>query len=228
MEFPLLRDIVVIFALSIAVLLVCHRLRISSVVGFILTGILAGPHGFGLISAIGQVDILAKIGVILLLFTIGMEFSPRRILAMRKGFFIGGALQVGFTILGGFAVAKLVGRPASESLFLGFLLSLSSTAIVLKLLSDRGEGKTPHGNLILAILIFQDVIIVMMMLMIPLLAGEGALPLRDAPIVLGKGALIIGISFFSRLRLFLLFSTMSRGRAAANSFCLRSLRFAFR
>ncbi|NGX58645.1 MAG: Glutathione-regulated potassium-efflux system protein KefC, partial [Chlamydiae bacterium] len=200
MELPLLRDFVIIFGLAIIVLLVCHRLRIPTIVGFILTGVLGGPHGLGLVRAVGEVDTFAKIGIILLLFTIGMEFSPRRILAMRKSFLVGGFLQVGFTVLGGFIAAQLFGRPVPESIFLGFLLSLSSTAIILKLMSDRGEAKSRHGRIILAILIFQDIAVVLMMLLVPFLAGKGEISLEQVLWVVGEGALIIVAAFVFALK----------------------------
>lgn len=201
MELPLLRDFVIVFALAIVVLLVCHRLKIPVIVGFILTGVVGGPHGLGLVHAIGEVDTFAKIGIILLLFTIGMEFSPRRILSMRKNFFLGGLLQVGFTVLGGFLAAQCFGRPMAESLFLGFLLSLSSTAIILKLLSDHGKTKSRHGRIILAILIFQDIIVVFMMLLIPFLAGQGKISFEKILWVGGLGALIIISAFLIALKI---------------------------
>ncbi|HYR01989.1 MAG TPA: cation:proton antiporter, partial [Syntrophobacteria bacterium] len=92
MEIPLLKDILIIFALAIAVLLVCHRLRVPSIVGFLLTGLLAGPHGMGLVSAVETVEVLAEIGVILLLFTIGIEFSLEQFVEMKRSVLLGGAL----------------------------------------------------------------------------------------------------------------------------------------
>ncbi|MBW1859179.1 MAG: cation:proton antiporter, partial [Deltaproteobacteria bacterium] len=78
MEIVLLNDIVIIFGLSIAILFICHRLRVPAIVGFLLTGILTGPYGLGLVKAVHEVEILAEVGVVLLLFTIGIEFSLQR------------------------------------------------------------------------------------------------------------------------------------------------------
>jgi len=195
MELPLLRDFVVLFGLAIVVLLACHRLRIPTIVGLILTGVVGGPHGLGLVEAVGEVETLAKIGVIFLLFTIGMEFSPKKILSLRKSFLIGGLFQVGFTILGGFLIAQLFGRSVSESIFLGFLLSLSSTAILLKLMSDRGEAKSRHGRITLAILIFQDIVVVLMVLLVPFLGGTGQISVEQVIWAIGEGALIIVLAF---------------------------------
>ena len=86
MEIPLLNDIVIIFGLSIAVLYLCHRIRLPVIVGFFLTGILAGPHGLGLIKAVHEVEILAEIGIVLLLFTIGIEFSFKKLLEIKNRF----------------------------------------------------------------------------------------------------------------------------------------------
>jgi len=171
MGIPLLNDIVIIFGLSIAVLLICHRCRVPTIVGFLVTGVLAGPHGLRLIDAVREVEILAEVGVVLLLFTIGIEFSLKNLLQIRRSALLGGSLQVCLTILAAFIIARHLGRDFGESLFIGFLLSLSSTAIVLKLLQDRAEVDSPHGRTSLAILIFQDVIIVPMMLFTPVLAG---------------------------------------------------------
>ncbi|MBU2497588.1 MAG: cation:proton antiporter [Proteobacteria bacterium] len=171
MEIPLLRDILLIFGLAIAVLFVCHRLRVATIVGFLLTGLLAGPHGFGLIGAVKEVEIFAEIGVVLLLFTIGIEFSLENLLRIKRYVLLGGTLQVGMTILVAFFISRQLGLGPGQSVFVGFLVSLSSTAIVLKLLQERAEVESPQGKLALAILIFQDIIVVPMMLLIPFLAG---------------------------------------------------------
>lgn len=174
MEVPIVKEIVIIFALSIAVLLVCHRLKLPAVVGFLVTGVLCGPHGMGLVSGIEDVQNLATIGVVLLLFTVGMEFSIKNIIKYRYYFFGGGLLQVSLTAIGTVLVSKyLVGMQWNQSIFMGFLISLSSTAIVLRVLDERGETETPHGRLILGVLIFQDIVAVPMMLLVPLLAGAG-------------------------------------------------------
>jgi CPA2 family monovalent cation:H+ antiporter-2 len=174
MEVPIIKEIVIIFALSIAVLLICHRMKLPPVVGFLVTGVLCGPHGLGLVSGIDDVQNLATIGVVLLLFTVGMEFSIKNIIKYRYFFFGGGVLQVSLTLLSTLLVCKyLLAMPWNQSIFMGFLISLSSTAIVLRVLDERGETESPHGRLILGVLIFQDIVAVPMMLLVPLLAGAG-------------------------------------------------------
>lgn len=171
MEIPLLKDIVIIFGLSIVVIYICHGIRVPVIVGFLLTGILAGPHGLGVVKAVHEVEILAEVGVVLLLFTIVIEFSLKNLLQIKKTVLMGGSNQVLLTLLATFVIARQIGQPFGESVFIGFLISLSSTAIVLKLLQEKAEVDSPHGRTSLGILIFQDVIIVPMILVTPILAG---------------------------------------------------------
>ncbi|MFO7597157.1 MAG: cation:proton antiporter [Desulfocurvibacter africanus] len=172
MELPILKEAVVIFGLSIGVIIVCHRFRIPAIIGFLLTGVLAGPHGLGLVSAAHEVEVLAEIGVILLLFVIGMELSFKELLRIKKPVFLGGAAQVLLTIVVFDGLAMLMGASAGHAVFAGFLAALSSTAVVLKLLSERAELDAPHGRIALGILIFQDIVVVPMMLLIPFLSGR--------------------------------------------------------
>jgi CPA2 family monovalent cation:H+ antiporter-2 len=169
----LLQDVVIIFGLSIVVLLLCHRIGIPSIVGFLFTGVLCGPFGLGFVAAESSVEILASVGLVLLLFSIGMEFSFDKILLYKRYFLLGGMLQVGLTVLVGMLTALAFGRPFGESLLLGFLLSMSSTAVVLRVLDQKGTSDSPHGHVIIGIMIFQDIIAVPMMLCIPLLGETG-------------------------------------------------------
>lgn len=172
MEVTFLQDIVIIFGLSVIVLFLFHRIKLPAISGFFLTGILAGPHGLGLISAVEQVQLLAEIGIIFLLFTIGLDFSFEKFSQMRRSVLMGGTLQVALTFLAVFIIAYNLGLPLNESIFIGFITSLSSTAIVLKFLQDRGEVDSPQGRTAFGILIFQDIIVIPMMLFIPLLGGS--------------------------------------------------------
>ncbi len=201
MEIPLLRDLIIIFGLSIGVLLLCHHIKIPTVVGFLLTGILSGPHGLGLIKHPEEVQILAEVGVIMLLFAVGMELSIRKMFGEKRFFLLGGLLQVTLTTLVGFLVGKFLDRPLGESIFLGFLLSLSSTAIVLKVLMRREELFTPHGRIVLGILIFQDIIVVPMMLATPLLAGTSELIDHSFLYLLAKGVIVLALIFFAALKI---------------------------
>jgi len=197
MEIPLLTDIVIIFGLSIGILFICHRLRVPTIVGFLLAGILAGPYGLGLVKAVHEVEILAEIGVVLLLFTIGIEFSLQRLLQIKKSVLTGGSIQVLLTFFVAFVIARQLGQPVGNSIFIGFLISLSSTAIVLKLLQERGEVDSPHGRTALGILIFQDIIVVPMILVTPLLAGATGNTGESVLVLIAKGIGIIGLVIVS-------------------------------
>ena len=173
MEIPLLRDIVIILVLAMGVVYLSHRLKLPVIVGLLVTGVLAGPHALGLISAIDEVEALAKIGVILLLFTIGIEFSLRKLLKIKMLVLVGGSLQVVATVFVVFGVTYYgLGWSYGSAMFMGFLISLSSTAIVLKVLQDRAEMETAQGRIALGILIFQDVIVVLFIILTPFLAGQ--------------------------------------------------------
>jgi CPA2 family monovalent cation:H+ antiporter-2 len=180
---PLLKDIVMIFGLAIVVIYICQRMKIPSVVGLLITGVLAGPNGFGLVNDVENVELLADLGVILLLFTIGMEFSLGRLVQIKKNVLLGGTVQVLLTILVTMLIMIYTGRSPGEAVFIGFLVSLSSTAIVLKTIQDRAEIDTPYGRSTLGILIYQDIIIIPMMLFTPILANTGG-GLQESPLVL--------------------------------------------
>ncbi|WP_209330247.1 monovalent cation:proton antiporter family protein [Lunatimonas salinarum] len=190
-EIPLLSDIVVIFGLATLVILLFMRLKLPTIIGYLFTGAIAGPYGLSLVDASTAVDVLSEIGVILLLFVIGMEFSLRSLMAIKKAVFVGGTLQVLFTIGATMLVANLFGFSWSVSVFFGFLFSLSSTAIVLKILQEAGQVNTVSGRTTLAILIFQDIIIVPFVLFTPMLAGESDNVLVSLLLLGVKGGLVI-------------------------------------
>jgi len=171
MQYLLLRDLAIIFAGSLLVILVFHRLKLPALPGFIVAGVLLGPNALGLVSDVHQVESLAEVGVILLLFTIGIEFSLSRLREMGRQVVIGGGAQVLLTVGLSAAVAAALGLAWPVAVLVGFLVALSSTAIVLKGLADKGEIDTPHGRLATGVLIFQDLCVVPMMLVLPFLAG---------------------------------------------------------
>ena len=172
-EFTIIKDIVVILLVSIPIILLFNKLKLPSIAGFLIAGLIIGPFGFQLISNTGEIEIMAEIGVILLLFTIGLEFSLKELAKMKKLLLFGGGLQVLITILISAVLLYLLGMDIRQAIFFGMLVSLSSTAIVLKLLSDRGELQTPQGKISVGILIFQDLAIVPMFLLIDILGTSG-------------------------------------------------------
>jgi len=168
-EYPIIRDIVIILLVSVPIVFILNKFKIPSIAGFLLAGILIGPFGFQLITELENIEILAEIGVILLLFAIGLEISLQRLIQMKRLLIIAGGLQVGLTILITCLFFYLIGVPLNQSIFFGMLLSLSSTAIVLKLLDEKNELEAPHGRIAVGMLIFQDIAIVPMILFVPLL-----------------------------------------------------------
>ena len=196
MEFEFLKSLEVIFIASAAVILLLYKLKIPSLIGFIIAGIIIGPHGVGLIKDVHFIQILAEIGVILLLFTIGIEFSLTKLFRIKKAVLGGGGAYVLFTIGASAALTYVAIGDVNKSIFFGFLYALSSTAIVLKLLAERGEIDSPHGHTMVGILIFQDLCIVPLMLLIPILSGDG-IDILDVAMKMGTAALIIIIVLLS-------------------------------
>ncbi|MBE0637041.1 MAG: cation:proton antiporter [Bacteroidales bacterium] len=195
MELPILKEVVIILGLSVLIILLFQRFKMPSILGFLITGIVAGPYGLSLIKASHEVEILAETGIIFLLFVIGIEFSLQGLVKIKNTVLIGGSLQVGGTILLTAFGAYWLGLPPEQAIFMGFLISLSSTAIVLKMLGERGQLKTPQGRIAMGILIFQDLIVVPMILITPLLAGNGGDPFPALILMLGKFILVVGLLF---------------------------------
>ena len=194
-----LRDLIIILAISVAVVAILDKLKIPAIAAFILAGMLVGPKGLGLIDDMQQVEVLAEIGVALLLFSIGLELSLDRLKRLFKLILIGGVVQVGLSIAVVFLIALSFNVPPNTAVFMGFIVAVSSTAIVLRGLEARGEVDTSHGRLTLGILLFQDLCVVPMMMAIPFLSGKGISPL-DIIIIIGKAAVVIaGVLFASRL-----------------------------
>jgi monovalent cation:H+ antiporter-2, CPA2 family len=171
MSIDILDNLVLLLAAAVLVIYVSHRIKLPPVVGFLLTGVLIGPGGLSLIRDSAAIDVLAEIGVVMLLFMIGLEFTPERLKRIQRNFWLGGGLQVVLTIAAASLLFFFAGVPDREALFFGFLVSLSSTAVVLKSLADRGETDAPQGRIALGILIFQDLAVVPMIALAPVLAG---------------------------------------------------------
>ena len=194
-ETHLLQDIVIIFSLASFVIWLFHKLNLPSIIGFLITGMLAGPHALGLIKSVEEIEFLAEFGVVLLLFTIGIEFSLANLIKSRKLVLLGGGLQVVLTTGITFLIGILLGRSVAESVFFGFLVALSSTAVVLKVLQERAEMNEAYGRFSLGVLIFQDLIIVPMILMIPLLAGASTDIGKDISILVLKVGVVMALTF---------------------------------
>jgi len=193
MEFTILKDILIIFALSTLVNFIFTKIKVPSIVGYLLTGILAGPHLTGIIHNVENIEVLAEVGVVLLLFTIGLEFSLKHLIRIRKTVFWGGLVQFSFTTLLVMVIAYLYDLDFKGALFVGFLTALSSTAVVLKILQDRSEITSNYGRTVLGVLIFQDLILVPLLLFTPIIGGETTNILTE---VFWMGVKSLGIILF--------------------------------
>ena len=172
-DLSVLRDLAIIIGLAIPIVALAHRVRVPPLVGFLLVGVVIGPHGVALIPDPEEVSALSEIGVVLLLFAIGLELSLSDVLRRGRAMMVTGGAQMagmlGLAVLLGMAT----GTPLGRTLFYGALAAMSSTAVVTKSYADRGELDTPHGREVVSILVFQDLCIVPLILLLPLLGREG-------------------------------------------------------
>ncbi len=189
-ELDFLRDLVVLFGASIAVVFGFNRLRLPAVVGFLVAGALLGPHGLDVVDDVARVEVFAEVGVVLLLFTIGVEFSLGQLRSLRTVAGVG-LLQIGSAIVLAALAAMAFGLPRNQGVFWGFLAAMSSTAVVLKMVTERGETNSPHGRLIIGILIVQDLAVVPMMVVTPVLGGLGEAGLLTVVWSIAKAALAV-------------------------------------
>jgi monovalent cation:H+ antiporter-2, CPA2 family len=180
-----------ILILAVLLLYIGQRMKIPSIVSYLIIGMLVGPYGLALITNHDAIDSFGNIGIMLLLFTIGLEFSFQQLLRSWRTVIIGGIVQVCTTIIAITFISAHSGMQFNEALIFGFIVSLSSTAIVMKILQERGEVDTLQGRTLLGILIFQDLAIIPMMLISPLLVGTSGPDLSTLPQELGKVAFII-------------------------------------
>jgi len=171
-ELDFLRDLVILFGASIVVVYCFNRLHVPAIVGFLVAGALLGPYGLDVVDDVARVEVLAEVGVVMLLFTIGVEVSLARITSLRT-VMGGGFIQIGAAIGLSVLVGMAVGLPVNKGVFWGFLTAMSSTAIVLKMVTERGETNSPHGRLTIGILIVQDLAVVPMMVLTPVLGSQG-------------------------------------------------------
>jgi CPA2 family monovalent cation:H+ antiporter-2 len=195
---PFFQDLVVTLVAALVVLLPSRRLRVPPAVGFMITGVLIGPAAFRLVQDPHDVEVLAEVGVSVLLFLVGLEFSLARLREIGRAFLLAGPLQVGGTIL--LAAAALLVLPiqasARAAIFAGMLVALSSTAMLFQLMRERGETGTPQGRLLVGILIFQDLAIIPMLALVPALAAAGGVAL--GPRLLGGLAGAAGVFLIAR------------------------------
>ena len=199
---PFLEHIAIILGAAVLILALSRPIRLPGVIGFLLTGLIIGPHGLGLIPDRHEIQVFAELGVVMLLFFIGLEFSLAQLRTIKRQFFVGGSLQVFGTI--GVVVLMLTTAgllSMNERIFLGCVVALSSTAIVLKMLSERGELEAPHGRMVIGMLLFQDFCIVPMIVFTPMLAGSAGSTPQDILLGFLYSLLIVGGVVFAARRI---------------------------
>jgi CPA2 family monovalent cation:H+ antiporter-2 len=187
---PLVADFAIVIIGAAILGYLCQRVHLESIVGFLLTGAIVGPNALALIEDQEVVDGMAEIGVIFLMFAIGLELSGERLRKMGALMLGGGALQVGLTIAMVTGLCSLWNIDIKTGIYTGCLVALSSTAVVLKLLSSRGATESQTGQIAVAFLIFQDIAVVVMVLLVPILGGEGG-GVGDIAGALSKAAAVI-------------------------------------
>lgn len=167
-----LRDLVLLFLLAGAVLVLFHRLRLPAIVGLLIAGVIAGPYGLGVMQEKGQIEQLAELGILLLMFSIGLDFTPDRLRELVRAAGMG-VVQILFCIVVTMLLAGAFVDRWAEAVLLGFLVAHTSSTLMLKLFLDRGELNTPQVRLGLGISITQDLSAVPMLLAIPIMTGGG-------------------------------------------------------
>ena len=187
-----LSEVVVLIAACAVIAYVGNRFGFMPIVSFLLTGAIVGPHALGLVHDEVLIESAAELGVVFLLFTIGIEFSLGKLARIKRLIFIGGGLQVVFVILLVTGLLALFDVDWRTGVFTGCLVALSSTAIVMKLLVSGGDMATDEGQAALGILIFQDLAVVAMVLLVPMLAGTGGSG-ADITVALGKAVGIVAL-----------------------------------
>ncbi len=176
-EFGLIMNMAIVLGAALAGGLAARFLKQSAIIGYLLAGVVIGPYALGLIQESDEIRVLATIGVVLLLFTLGVKFSIREMIRVRKVAIGGGLLQLLATTGLGLGVALLLGWSLLEAVTIGFLIALSSTMVVIGMLTERGELGSVHGRVMIGMLLLQDIAAAFMMFILPALGGEaGGLP----------------------------------------------------
>lgn len=185
-------------AITIALIggLIAHRLKQSPIVGYLVTGMMIGPFTPGFVGNQEQIAVLAEIGVIFLMFALGIEFSLKELARVKGPAVIGTLVQLGLIILAGTAFGMISGWPLIQSFFFGGIISVSSTMVILKNLMSRGEMESGHGRLLLAMLIVQDLAVVVLILLLPKVASSADNAIADLSWVLLKALIFISVTLF--------------------------------
>jgi len=197
MEGGFLKALTMAFLAASLIAAFMHRLRQSMIIGYLLAGVLIGPSVLGWVGNSEDVLNLADVGVIMLMFTLGVEFSVAQLRRLRRPAMLGGSIQLWGTMLVMTVLSWLVYQDWYRGFFFGCVLAISSTVIVLKLLQETGGTHTPHGTAALGISIYQDVMVVPLMLLLSAFGGDSAHPMLSLTHSLGKAAIFLGVSWLT-------------------------------
>ncbi|MGA9852498.1 MAG: monovalent cation:proton antiporter-2 (CPA2) family protein [Gammaproteobacteria bacterium] len=216
MEHTTLRSILILLAVAVVAVSLVRRVKMPAVIAYLFSGFLVGPHVLGWIPDTADTRDLAEFGVVFLLFTLGLEFSLPKLLVMRKAVFVLGGAQVLLTTLGTAAIAWVLGTRVPVAIVLGGAFAMSSTAIVVKQLGEQNELNLQHGRLAIAVLLFQDLAVIPLLILIPALAhGSGTAIAGDLLVAFVKGAVaVIVILAFGRWLLRPVFHQIASARSA--------------
>ncbi len=194
-----LQLVLILLAVAVGVVVLCRILRLPAMLGYLIVGILIGPHALGWIPDTPETRHLAEFGVVFLMFSIGLEFSLTRLRSMQRVVFGLGTAQVVATILLVMLVSLFLGLDWRAGLVLGGVLAMSSTAIVSKMLVERAELNAPHGQKIMGVLLFQDLAVVLLIIIIPALASApGDLPATLAVALLKAAVVLSALLIFGQ------------------------------
>lgn len=168
----ILKLLFIIFCFSTILIYLLNKLKIPSILGFLLSGFILGPFGLKLLKDVEKIKDIAEIGIVLLLFSVGIEFSKEMVISLKKKFIISGTSQFILTFFLVLLISLFFKVQINQGIIAGFLITLSSTAVIFKIMMERGEMDTPHGKVMASILLFQDLIVVPIMIILPILSGE--------------------------------------------------------
>ena len=206
--------------------IVFRRFKQSAIVAYLFSGVIIGPHGLGLIHSSGQIDVLSEIGIILLMFILGMSFPPKRIMDLGGRSLVASLLQIVLTTMATAAFCRGIGFPTGICFLIGGLVALSSTAIVIKVLTDMAFIDTLHGRLIVSCLIIQDLAAILLIAIMPYLGTEGGqTSLASTLLTFAKGLLFLAVFYYLNRRLIPRLEYMVVARGTKELFLIFTIAF---
>lgn len=220
-----LQLVLILLAVAVLVTAVARLLRLPTMLGYLVTGIAIGPYALGWIPDSAEARYLAEFGVVFLMFSIGLEFSLPRLMSMRMTVFGFGGAQVVLTIALTALIAWLLELPLLAAVALGGIMSMSSTAIVSKMLSERLEIQTPHGRQIFGALLFQDLAVVPLLILIPAFVAESDAMAATLGFAMLKAVVVLGFLLFVGQRIMRPWFQWVAGRKSPELFTLNLLLF---